>query len=237
MTSATLLLALASLAAAQYGPGGGPGGNNPYAGGDPGAAGGFGGFDIGAFLSALEPKLIAHGVLASLAFVIFFPLGAIMIRIASFPGLWWVHGLFQVFAYALFTAAVGLGIWFNNQIPDSLLDHYHPVIGLLCFALLFFQPILGVLHHTQFKKYNRRTFWSYGHLWLGRIVITLGMINGGLGMLLATETGFFVPSRGQMIAYGVIAGLMWVAWVLASVFGEVKRSRGSKKTVQKEQYA
>lgn len=192
-----------------------------------------------AFLNDREKKLIAHGVLASLAFVIFFPMGSILIRLASFPGVWLVHGLFQAFAYIVYICAFGIGIWFVKHIPVSLLDHYHPVIGILVFCLLFFQPILGLLHHFQFKKYNRRTIWSYGHLWLGRIVITLGMINGGLGMLLATETGFFVPSRGQKIAYGVVAGIMWLLWVFSSVIGETKRSRGKKNTETgyKEQYA
>ena len=139
-----------------------------------------------------------------------------------------VHGLFQIFAYIIYIAAFGIGIWLVNNIPISLIDHYHPVIGILVFCLLFFQPILGLIHHFQFKKYNRRTIWSYGHLWLGRIVITLGMINGGLGMLLATETGYFVPSRGQMIAYGVVAGIMWLAWVFAAVVGESRRSRGRR---------
>ncbi|KAF2120175.1 hypothetical protein BDV96DRAFT_595747 [Lophiotrema nucula] len=231
LTSKALLLALGG----QYG----PGSTDPTGGNS--AGGQFGGFDLSAFLAPLEKKLIAHGVLASLAFVIFMPIGSIMIRLASFPGLWWVHGLFQLFAYALYICAFGIGIWFVNQIPTKLIDHYHPVIGILVFCLLFFQPILGAIHHFQFKKYNRRTFWSYAHLWLGRIVITLGMINGGLGMLLAHDTGFFVPSKGQMIAYGVIAGIMWLAWVAAAVVGERRRSRGRKSAETgpgyKEQYA
>lgn len=186
--------------------------------------------------------LIAHGVLAALAFVIFFPIGSILIRLGSFRGLWLVHGLFQIFAYLIYTVAFGIGIWLVKNIPVNLLDHYHPVIGIIVFVLLFFQPFLGLIHHFQFKKYNRRTIWSYGHLWLGRVVITLGIINGGLGMLLATETGFFAPSKGQIAAYGVIAGIMWLLWVVASIIGERRKSRGRKASetepvLHKEQYA
>ncbi|PSN74195.1 hypothetical protein BS50DRAFT_10059 [Corynespora cassiicola Philippines] len=183
---------------------------------------------MASFLDQRQKILIAHGVLASLAFVIFFPLGSILIRLGSFPGLWLVHGVFQIFAYILYIAAFGIGIWFVRNLPVSLMDHYHPVIGIIVFCLLFFQPILGLMHHFQFKKHNRRTIWSHGHLWLGRIVITLGMINGGLGMLLATETGFFIPSRSQMIAYGVVAGIMWLLWVAAAVIGESRRTKGRK---------
>ncbi|KAF1995627.1 hypothetical protein P154DRAFT_445173, partial [Amniculicola lignicola CBS 123094] len=166
-----------------------------------------------------------HGVLASLAFVVFFPLGSILIRLGSFRGVWLVHGMFQIFAYLIYIAAFGIGIWMIQDIPISLMGRYHPVIGIVVFCLLFFQPILGLIHHFQFKKHARRTVWSYGHLWLGRILITLGIINGGLGMLLATETGFFIPGKGQMIAYGVVAAIMWLAWVAASVYGEKERSR------------
>jgi hypothetical protein len=65
------------------------------------------------------------------------------------------------------------------------LDQAHPIIGIVLFILIFFQPILGYMHHRLFKKYKRRTFWSHAHIWLGRIIITLGIINGGLGLDLA----------------------------------------------------
>jgi hypothetical protein len=60
--------------------------------------------------------MIAHGVLASLAFVIFFPFGAISIRLFSFPGLLWFHAVVQVVAYLLFIAAFGIGIYLATQI-------------------------------------------------------------------------------------------------------------------------
>lgn len=164
-------------------------------------------------------------------------MGSILIRLGSFRGLWLVHGLFQIFAYLVYVAAFGIAIWIVNNVPVSLIGRYHPVIGIIVFCLLFFQPILGLLHHFAFKKYRRRTVWSYGHLWLGRIVITLGMINGGLGMLLATETGFYKPSNGQIVAYAVVAGFMWLLWVLASVVGERKRARNLRAVAQEGRFS
>ncbi|PVI01193.1 hypothetical protein DM02DRAFT_362727 [Periconia macrospinosa] len=181
--------------------------------------------------------LIAHAVMASLAFVIFFPMGAILVRLSSFPGTWLLHGIFQVFAYLVYTAAFGIGVWIVSRVPVDLISSYHPIIGIIVFALLFFQPILGLLHHFAYKKYRRRTVWSYGHLWLGRIVITLGMINGGLGLLLASETGFYAPSRGQIIAYGIVAGFMWLMWVLASIAGERRRARSRRVIVHDRRYS
>ena len=207
-------LAVATTVSAQYGPGGRYGGNgNNF--------GDFGGSD------KARIHLIAHGVLASLAFVILFPVGSILIRLGSFRGAWLIHGLFQIFAYLVFTAAVGIGIYMVRQAPAQvgLLEKYHPIIGLTLFAALFFQPVTGYVHHLRYKKHQRRTFWSYGHLWLGRVAVTLGIINGGLGLLLAShERLASAPSKGRIIAYGVVAGIMWLLYVAAAIVGERRRA-------------
>lgn len=105
----------------------------------------------------------------------------------------------------------------------KLIDQYHPVIGIIVFSLLSLQPILGVLHHGLFKKYKRRTVWIHIHLWIGRLMITLGIINGGLGLRFADNA-----SVGAKVVYGVIAGLVWIAWIAAAIFGEVKQLRKSR---------
>jgi hypothetical protein len=178
-------------------------------------------------ISSSEPStrkhLIAHGVLASLAFVILFPAGSIVIRLASFPGVLWLHAGFQIFAYLTYIAAFGLGIWLALPVSGGhYINSHHAIIGMLVFALIFFQPFLGWMHHVLFKKYNHRTIWSYAHIWVGRIAITLGIINGGLGLLLAGN------SRDGEIAYGVIAGVMWCVWVAAAVWGEMRRKKAAK---------
>ncbi|KAF2828052.1 hypothetical protein CC86DRAFT_405074 [Ophiobolus disseminans] len=225
-------LAAASIVTADYG---GRWGGGRYGGGggdddDDDSYNSFGSYRGGpsqSFIESRQKALIAHGVLAALAFVLLFPVGAIMIRLGSFRGVWLVHGIFQLFAYIVYIVAFGLGVWMVNNMPANLLDKYHPIIGIIVFVLLFFQPILGYVHHVQYKNYSRRTIWSYGHLWLGRIVITLGMINGGLGMLLASDAPAFLafrPTQGQIIAYGVIAGIMWLLWVAAAIIGERRRA-------------
>ncbi|OSS48760.1 hypothetical protein B5807_06986 [Epicoccum nigrum] len=232
-----VLLTLAATAvSAQYGPGGhyGPGGssgggssngNNNF--GDVGGSSSFQGGPSQSFINSRRQFLIGHGVLASLAFVILFPVGSIFVRFGSFRGAWLIHGLFQIFTYLVYTAAVSIGIWMAQQAPAQagLFDKYHPIIGLVLFAALFFQPIMGYVHHLKYKKHQRRTFWSYGHLWLGRLAVTLGMINGGLGLLLAHDAPLgFAPSQGQVIAYGVVAGFMWLLYVAAAIVGERRRT-------------
>lgn len=165
--------------------------------------------------------LIAHGVLASLAFVILFPAGAIAIRLASFPGVVWLHAAFQIVAYLVYIAAFGLGVYIASGM--GMLDHHHPIIGIFVFIAMILQPVFGFLHHALYKKYQSRTLWSYVHIWLGRIAITLGIINGGLGLQWADTMN--MSSKKGIIAYAVIAVVVWLAWVAASVIGERRRGR------------
>lgn len=165
--------------------------------------------------------LIAHGVLASLAFVILFPIGGIAIRLVSMSGIAWLHGAFQILGYAVYIAGAGLGIYLAKSLNQ--LNNHHPIIGLVLLAVLFFQPALGWLHHLFFVKTQGRTIWSHAHIWVGRLAITLGIINGGLGLKLAQRSN--LSSRAGQIVYGVVAGLMWLAWVGAIVIGERRRNR------------
>lgn len=150
---------------------------------------------------------------------------------ASFRGAWLAHGLFQIFAYVLFTIAFGLGIYMYRQIPSELpngvdISHEaHPIIGIVAFCLLFLQPWLGLLHHFLFKKYSKRVFWSYAHIWIGRFVIALGIINGGLGLQLSQKLGQYAPSKGAIIGYSVAAGIIYLLYILAAIYGESKRKR------------
>jgi sulfite exporter TauE/SafE len=75
----------------------------------------------------------------------------------------------------------------------------------------------------MFKRHNRRTIWSHLHLWIGRLVIPIGIINGGLGFDLSHATG-----SGKMIAYSVIAGLMLLAYSTAVFVGERKKRAFNK---------
>lgn len=160
---------------------------------------------------------LAHGVMASLAFVAIFPIGGILIRIPSIPGLLWVHGLIQMLGYFIFVAAFGMGVWIAST--GGYLSTSHAIIGIILFVLLFAQPIGGLLHHHFFKKTGGRTIVSYLHVNLGRVAIILGMINGGLGLKLASVEQKYV------IVYSVFAAIMGIAYIAAMIVGEVKKSR------------
>ena len=74
-------------------------------------------------------------------------------------------------------------------------------------------------------------------MWWGRVLLTFAIIQGGLGLRFANNT------TGGKIAYGVVAGLIWVSWLVVAVrhdmtkredqkFGE-KRSDSEEMTITK----
>lgn len=160
--------------------------------------------------------MMAHGILASLVFVMLFPIGGILVRLLSFPGFVKVHIAIQLLGYTMWLAAFGLGVYMSDLY--SYTSTRHPILGLVVFFLVLLQPIFGWLHHKMCKKTGRRNAWSFIHLSVGRIAIILGMINGGLGLSLAGNA-----SRGAIIAYGVVAGVIGVTYLGVAMFGEVRR--------------
>ena len=218
----TLLTKPATISAAYspgYNPRSHPGGNsgNPNSSPDNGGSGNTSSFDT---------IYTAHAVLATLAFAFLFPLGGILVRTASFEKLWLVHGILQIVAFILFIAAFGLGV--RLSIGARFWNDPHQIIGMVLFAVLRIQPLLGFLHHASYKKRGKRSAWSHLHNWTGRIIITLGVINGGLGLKLAKLAPYGRPESGDIVGYSVVAGIIWLLYVFATIFDESKRSRARR---------
>ncbi|KAK5174806.1 uncharacterized protein LTR77_001889 [Saxophila tyrrhenica] len=173
--------------------------------------------------SSSDMTATAHGSLAAVTFLVLFPVGAALVRI---PGIGvWIHAGFQIFSYCCFIAAAGMGIWL--AMTENLLDHVHSIIGMVLLGVLFIQPLGGVLHHRAYEVKQSRTIVSYIHIWLGRLAILLGMINGGLGIQLRGDV-----KHGYIIAYSVVAGVMGVLFLAVIAFGEVQASRRPKTDVR-----
>lgn len=102
------------------------------------------------------------------------------------------------------------------------LTEAHPIIGLVLLALLLAQPVGGFLHHSNYKRTGGRTAISHGHIWGGRALIVLGIINGGLGLRLADNT-----TTGRVV-YAIVAAVMSVAWAAAIAWGEWRSRRNNR---------
>ncbi|KAI9732677.1 MAG: hypothetical protein M1834_004014 [Cirrosporium novae-zelandiae] len=170
---------------------------------------------FGSFFSKRTAVLTAHAVVMCLAFVLFFPLGGMLIRVFSFPGLIWVHAFTQVFAWCLSIAGMGLGIYLAKN--ERQLTHHHAIIGLVVVSVLSLQPLLGLVHHEIYKRTGTRTLYARIHVWLGRSLILLGIINGGLGLQLSSN------SRKGEIAYGVLAAIIGITYIIVVTCMSAKR--------------
>lgn len=80
--------------------------------------------------------------------------------------------------------------------------------------------MLGWLHHRNFVKYQRRTLVSYLHLFNGRVLIILGIVNGGLGLRVSRGS-----SHRAKQAYTIVAAVIGGLWLLVTVVGEIRKSR------------
>lgn len=70
---------------------------------------------------------------------------------------------------------------------------------------LLLQPAFGYLHHLRYVKTQKKNAWTHLHVWYGRVLIFLGIINGGLGLRLARDTPAY--SMAGTIVYAVFAGV------------------------------
>ncbi|KAL2054508.1 hypothetical protein ABVK25_005256 [Lepraria finkii] len=201
---------LAALASAQEGGGGGGGGGmeqvNPIR----------------------KNAVIAHGTIMGFAFAFLFPMGAIIIRTSTLRGLIWIHAGIQAFAWLLALTGLALGVYIAIY-PDSQFkaSNGHPIIGIIVIGSLAFQPITGYIHHLIYKKDKKRTFWAPLHAGWGRIFVTVGIINAGLGLELSGNT-----VKGE-IAYAVIAGVIWVIWLVVVIWSTIKDGKGKSETGEK----
>lgn len=157
--------------------------------------------------------LIAHAVLMSVAFVILFPSFAISVHIIPYSKtVSRIHAPLQLFTLAMALAGLGLGVYLG--VDTNQMDKYHPIIGLVVVGMLvLFQPLMGLLQHMHFRRSGGKSLFAYLHRWLGRTLIALGIINGGLGFLLTKNTGQPAP-KGAIIAYSVVAGVVGLAYII-----------------------
>jgi len=163
--------------------------------------------------SDFNRRRTAHGLIMAFVFLILLPGGALTRHLIRSPKtIPYIHAPFQLFALAAAVAGLGLGVSMALDIGE--ISAYHPVIGMTTVsALIAFQPLLGLLQHLNYRKNGTKSPSAYAHRWLGRTLIVLGIINGGLGFMFAGIGAPGVPTAA-VIAYGVIAGFIGIVYIL-----------------------
>ncbi|KAI1386854.1 CBD9-like protein [Hypoxylon trugodes] len=165
--------------------------------------------------SFADPRTLirGHGVIMAVTFGILYPLGSALMPLL---GKWIIHASWQFLAFLLMWAGFGLGLVSSQRIKINF-NSTHTKLGVVVVSLMGIQPILGMLHHRYFVKHQTRGLISHAHIWYGRSVIIMGIVNGGLGLKLATAANKYI------IAYSVVAGVVFVTYIASALFGEFRR--------------
>lgn len=97
------------------------------------------------------------------------------------------------------------------------------MLGTVVVCLLAIQPVLGMIHHKHFVATGGRGPVSYAHIWYGRILLALGVINGGVGLNMVQERD------GLVIAYAVVAAGCFLAWAAAKGVRQMRNKKGDNR--------
>jgi hypothetical protein len=143
---------------------------------------------------------VLHGVIMSLAFILIFPSGALLMRLLRRKGVLFHAGV-QMFGLFLVAIGLGTGVYVSRQYNRSRsFATGHQALGLFVFAALVLQAGLGLLQHRIFQRTKQKTIFGIMHQFLGPIAIVLALVNGGVGLDLA---GMLTPTL--FIAHEAVA--------------------------------
>ncbi|KHN98343.1 uncharacterized protein MAM_04104 [Metarhizium album ARSEF 1941] len=155
--------------------------------------------------------LYAHGIIMSAVFVLGYPIGAMLMPLL---GRWAMHAGWQLVTFMAMWAGVGVGYVLSRRTDLQC----HSQLGIILACLVSLQPLLGYLHHRHYLKSKQRGIVSHFHIWYGRLLIILGVIDGGLGLQLAGNDYTFV------VTYCVLVAVVAAAYVAVVLF-KMRRTR------------
>jgi len=119
--------------------------------------------------------VIIHAILLGVPFVFLFPIGIVGLRwLRSFKLHWMLQAFATCACYIGLVVAIVLSV---TGFQYSDFNQAHQIIGIVVTACLGAQIAFGYFHHRNFKRVGRRTVISYFHLWTGRGLIYLGMVD------------------------------------------------------------
>ncbi|CBF84723.1 cytochrome and DOMON domain-containing protein [Aspergillus nidulans FGSC A4] len=184
--------------------------------------------EVGGGARSNARMLIAHGFIMSIAFVLLFPFFGLLVAIPMRGVVAKVHAPLQIFTLSSVIAGMGLGLKMGTD--GDILDHAHPILGLIVVGLLILlQPAMGLLQHLHFRRTGKKSYFSVLHRWLGRLAIILGVITGGLGFkLVGIDSSPYTP-KSAVIAYSVIAGVMGLVYVAVQVLRTIREGARSNR--------
>ncbi|RYP40263.1 hypothetical protein DL767_001806 [Monosporascus sp. MG133] len=170
----------------------------------------------------VDPRVVriltAHWVIMFIVWLILFPLGSALMPLF---GNWIFHASWQTVTFVLMWVGFALGRVAFNRFGES--GSTHTNLGTVVVCLMFLQPIGGYMHHRHYLRHKQRGVISHVHIWYGRTLMVMGVVNGGIGIRWATDGE--VRGSPLMTAYIVVAAVMAVIYMGAKGFGVARRRR------------
>ena len=151
-----------------------------------------------------SPIVHLHGSLMAFAFLLLFPAGVFGMRSGSnraFKN----HWIIQAAASLVTACGTITGLTLQHNINTT-----HQIIGVLLSGGLTLQVFLGYKHHMDFIRINQRTWISYSHIWIGRLVISGGSTNLVLGLLLR---GYSRTWIWLTVTFVILESAILIVWV------------------------
>jgi hypothetical protein len=165
---------------------------------------------------------IIHAVLTCTAFILIMPGGIVMLRVIPMSVRW--HWLNQSVAAVL--AGIGgiLGLWLSTFFNKSKnYNSAHQILGLISVIGMLIQLGFGFWHHLQYKRTQKSTKYGHIHRHLGRFIILLAIVTGGIGLT------WSYASSGVVIGYVVVVIILTLG-TICSVMWRGYASRRSQRT-------
>ena len=174
----------------------------------------------------------------SLIFLITFPLAALTLYLPYKQKVRYVHAPLQLLSLILLIAGLATGVVLGKR--EDELDGYHQIIGyLIVLVFVLFQPALGIYQHLHYHKTGGKSPMGIIHRWLGRCVIILGVINGGLGFMQSGPVGNDDSPTWAVVTYSIIAGVLFCVYMsvlLAVAYRARNPSRQPRRRGQKSNW-
>ena len=176
---------------------------------------------------------IGHATVMSLVFVLLFPLSALTLYLPYANKVRVIHAPLQIISLILMLVGLALGVKLGNQVSN--LDGYHMVLGYILVAWLgIFQPVLGLLQHLHFRRMGTRSIYGHGHRLVGRAMLCLGVVNGGLGFKIAGGVGSADVPTYAVAVYSVFAVLVFLICLAVLFFSSSSRRAESARALPGE---
>lgn len=97
-------------------------------------------------------------------------------------------------------------------------------------GLLAIQPLTEILNAAFYRpeRHNKIIVLGHIHIWLGRLLLTAGLVNGGLAFVFADSLPWNSRPLAPRIIYAIAAVTVWIAYMLVVVAWPYLKRNGFK---------